>query len=129
MEIARRCAYAAETRDPILPKFADDEVEELRRVAREGLAARLDVIPHAAPVEDYEKRLEFELGIIEGMGFPGYFLIVADFIHWAKDNDIPVGPGRGSGAGSLVAYALTITDLDPLRYSLLFEDLQIRPQR
>jgi DNA polymerase-3 subunit alpha len=64
-------------------------------------------------VEEYEKRLEFELDIIEGMGFPGYFLIVADFIKWAKDNDIPVGPGRGSGAGSLVAYSLTITDLDP----------------
>ncbi|MFZ9073775.1 MAG: DNA polymerase III subunit alpha, partial [Paracoccaceae bacterium] len=82
---------------------------------------RLSVIPLSAPVEDYEKRLEFELGIIESMGFPGYFLIVADFIKWSKENDIPVGPGRGSGAGSLVAYALTITDLDPLRYSLLFE--------
>jgi DNA polymerase-3 subunit alpha len=88
----------------------------------------LAVIPHAAPVEEYEKRLEFELGIIEGMGFPGYFLIVADFIKWAKDNDIPVGPGRGSGAGSLVAYALTITDLDPLRYSLLFERF-LNPER
>ena len=121
VEIARRCAYKAEKRAPILPRFAEDEVEELRRQAREGLAARLAVIPHAAPVEDYEKRLEFELGIIEGMGFPGYFLIVADFIKWAKEQDIPVGPGRGSGAGSLVAYALTITDLDPLRYALLFE--------
>jgi DNA polymerase-3 subunit alpha len=128
VEIARRCAFKAEKRDPILPKFADDEVEELRRQAKEGLAARLAVIPHAAPVEDYEKRLEFELGIIEGMGFPGYFLIVADFIKWAKDHDIPVGPGRGSGAGSLVAYALTITDLDPLRYSLLFERF-LNPER
>ncbi len=128
VEIARRCAFKAYKRDPILPKFADDEVAELRRQAQEGLKARLAVIPHAAPVEDYEKRLEFELGIIEGMGFPGYFLIVADFIKWAKDNDIPVGPGRGSGAGSLVAYALLITDLDPLRYSLLFERF-LNPER
>ncbi len=128
VEIARRCAYKAEKRDPILPRFADDEIEELRRQAREGLAARLAVIPHAASVEEYEKRLDFELGIIEGMGFPGYFLIVADFIKWAKDHDIPVGPGRGSGAGSLVAYALTITDLDPLRYSLLFERF-LNPER
>ena len=121
VEIARRCAYRARTHDPILPRFAEDEVEELRRQAHAGLKARLDVIPHAAPVADYEARLEFELGVIESMGFPGYFLIVADFIKWAKDHDIPVGPGRGSGAGSLVAYALTITDLDPLRYGLLFE--------
>ncbi|MFN7002791.1 MAG: DNA polymerase III subunit alpha [Roseinatronobacter sp.] len=128
VEIARRCAFKASKRPPILPRFAEDEVEELRRQAREGLAARLAVIPHAAPVEEYEKRLEFELGIIEGMGFPGYFLIVADFIKWAKDNDIPVGPGRGSGAGSLVAYALTITDLDPLRYALLFERF-LNPER
>jgi DNA polymerase-3 subunit alpha len=128
VEIARRCAYRTRTHDPILPKFADNEVEELRRQAREGLKARLAVIPHATTVEEYEKRLEFELGIIEGMGFPGYFLIVADFIKWAKDHDIPVGPGRGSGAGSLVAYALTITDLDPLRYSLLFERF-LNPER
>ncbi|MFQ6547457.1 DNA polymerase III subunit alpha [Aestuariibius sp. 2305UL40-4] len=128
VEIAKRCAFKATTRDPILPKFADDEVEELRRQAQDGLKARLAVIPHAAPVEDYEKRLDFELKIIEGMGFPGYFLIVADFIKWAKEKDIPVGPGRGSGAGSLVAYALTITDLDPLRYSLLFERF-LNPER
>ncbi|MGR3322686.1 MAG: DNA polymerase III subunit alpha, partial [Pseudooceanicola sp.] len=128
VEIAKRCAYAAERRDPILPKFADDEVAELRRMANEGLQAWLAVIPHAVSVEKYQERLDFELGIIEGMGFPGYFLIVADFIQWAKDNDIPVGPGRGSGAGSLVAYALTITDLDPLRYSLLFERF-LNPER
>ncbi len=128
VEIARRCAFGAYRRDPILPRFADDEVEELRRQARAGLDARLAVIPHAAPVEDYHKRLEFELGIIESMGFPGYFLIVADFIKWAKERHIPVGPGRGSGAGSLVAYALTITDLDPLRYSLLFERF-LNPER
>ncbi|WP_170582838.1 DNA polymerase III subunit alpha [Ruegeria arenilitoris] len=128
VEIAKRCAFMAYKRDPILPKFADDEVEELRRQANEGLQARLAVIPHAVPPEEYQKRLDFELDIIEGMGFPGYFLIVADFIKWAKDHDIPVGPGRGSGAGSLVAYALTITDLDPLRYSLLFERF-LNPER
>src|SRR6056297_2312551 len=128
VEIAKRCAFGAYRRDPILPRCAEDEVDELRRQARAGLEARLAVIPHAAPVEDYEKRLDFELGIIEGMGFPGYFLIVADFIKWAKDQDIPVGPGRGSGAGSLVAYALTITDLDPLRYGLLFERF-LNPER
>ncbi|SDE36251.1 DNA polymerase III subunit alpha [Limimaricola pyoseonensis] len=128
VEIAKRCAFKTYKRAPILPKFADDEVVELRRQAQEGLKARLAVIPHAVSVEEYEQRLEFELGIIEGMGFPGYFLIVADFIKWAKEHDIPVGPGRGSGAGSLVAYALTITDLDPLRYSLLFERF-LNPER
>jgi len=128
VEIAKRCAFQAYRRDPILPKFADDEVAELRRQAQEGLRARLAIIPHAAEVSLYDARLEFELGIIEGMGFPGYFLIVADFIKWAKDQGIPVGPGRGSGAGSLVAYALLITDLDPLRYSLLFERF-LNPER
>ena len=128
VEIAQRCAFMAYRRDPILPKFADNEVEELRRQAHEGLEKRLAVIPPAVSREDYQKRLEFELGIIEGMGFPGYFLIVADFIKWSKNNHIPVGPGRGSGAGSLVAYALTITDLDPLRYSLLFERF-LNPER
>ncbi|RMC35253.1 DNA polymerase III subunit alpha [Paracoccus alkanivorans] len=128
VEIARRCAFAVSRHKPILPRFADDEVEELRRQSREGLEARLKVIPHAVPVEQYHERLEFELGIIEQMGFPGYFLIVADFIKWAKEREIPVGPGRGSGAGSLVAYALTITDLDPLRYSLLFERF-LNPER
>ncbi|MCU0803013.1 MAG: DNA polymerase III subunit alpha, partial [Rhodobacteraceae bacterium] len=128
VEIARRCAFAAKKRAPILPKFADDEVNELRRQANEGLQARLKVIPHSATPEDYQARLDFELSIIEKMGFPGYFLIVADFIKWAKDQGIPVGPGRGSGAGSLVAYALTITDLDPLRYALLFERF-LNPER
>ncbi|HEX9858319.1 MAG TPA: DNA polymerase III subunit alpha, partial [Paracoccaceae bacterium] len=128
VEIARRCAFKAAKRAPILPKFADDEVQELRRQANEGLQARLRVIPHAVTPEEYQARLDFELGIIEQMGFPGYFLIVADFIKWAKDHGIPVGPGRGSGAGSLVAYALTITDLDPLRYNLLFERF-LNPER
>ncbi len=128
IEIAKRCAFKVYKRDPILPKFADDEIVELRRQANEGLQARLAVIPHAVSLEDYQARLDFELGIIEGMGFPGYFLIVADFIKYAKENKIPVGPGRGSGAGSLVAYALLITDLDPLRYSLLFERF-LNPER
>ena len=121
VEIARRCAFMASRRDPILPKFAEDEVQELRRQARSGLAVRLSAGQRSAPEATYYQRLDYELGVIERMGFPGYFLIVADFIKWAKENGIPVGPGRGSGAGSLVAYALTITDLDPLRYSLLFE--------
>ena len=128
VEIARRCAFRPKKRKPILPRFADDEVEELRRQARAGLDARLAVIPHSAPLDTYRERLEFELGVIEGMGFPGYFLIVADFIKWAKERSIPVGPGRGSGAGWLVAYALTITDLDPLRYGLLFERF-LNPER
>jgi DNA polymerase-3 subunit alpha len=128
VEIARRCAFAAFKRKPILPKFADDEVQELRRQANAGLQARLKVIPHSATPVEYQARLDFELNVIENMGFPGYFLIVADFIRWAKDHEIPVGPGRGSGAGSLVAFALTITDLDPLRYALLFERF-LNPER
>ena len=128
VEIAQRCAFQTYRRDPILPKFADDEVAELRRQAEEGLKYRLSIIPHAVEVSEYEARLDFELKIIEGMGFPGYFLIVADFIKWSKDEGIPVGPGRGSGAGSLVAYALLITDLDPLRYQLLFERF-LNPER
>ncbi len=128
VEIAQRCAFMAAKRKPILPIFAEDEVQELRRQANEGLQNRLAVIPHAATVVEYQARLDFELDIIEKMGFPGYFLIVSDFIKWAKAHDIPVGPGRGSGAGSLVAYALTITDLDPLRYALLFERF-LNPER
>ena len=128
VEIAKRCAFQTYRRDPILPKFADDEVAELRRQAEAGLRYRLSIIPHAVEVSEYEARLDFELKIIEGMGFPGYFLIVADFIKWSKDQGIPVGPGRGSGAGSLVAYALLITDLDPLRYQLLFERF-LNPER
>ena len=128
VEIARRCAFAAYKRKPILPRFADDEVQELRRLANAGLQVRLKIIPHSATPEEYQSRLDFELNVIETMGFPGYFLIVADFITWAKNRGIPVGPGRGSGAGSLVAFALTITDLDPLRYALLFERF-LNPER
>src|SRR4051812_24509650 len=111
--IAQRCAVAAPQRRPILPRLGENEDEQLRRDAREGLAARLKNRP-AEQEQPYLERLEFELDVITGMGFAGYFLIVADFIKWAKANDIPVGPGRGSGAGSVVAWSLTITDLDPL---------------
>ncbi len=128
LEIARRCFWRPLPAKPILPRFAEDEVEELRRQAKAGLADRLAAAPGVAPAEAYEARLAFELGVIEKMGFPGYFLIVADFIKWAKARNIPVGPGRGSGAGSVVAWALTITDLDPLRYGLLFERF-LNPER
>ncbi|WP_159586419.1 DNA polymerase III subunit alpha [Chelativorans xinjiangense] len=134
VEIALRCSYYPKTRDPILPRFAGGDTEdaeaalkaeadELRRQAREGLEMRLATqgLAEGHAREEYVERLEHELGIIERMKYPGYFLIVADFIKWAKAKSIPVGPGRGSGAGSLVAYALTITDVDPLRFSLLFE--------
>lgn len=104
------------------------EARELERQAEEGLRARLAEGPPATDEQAYWDRLTFELDIINRMGFPGYFLIVADFIKWAKAADIPVGPGRGSGAGSLVAWALTITDLDPLRFGLLFERF-LNPER
>ena len=131
LEVAQRCAFRPRLHDPILPSFAGDlagETAELERQAREGLRARLDAIDLAADEQAYHYRLDFELGVIAQMGFPGYFLIVADFIQWAKAQGIPVGPGRGSGAGSLVAYALTITDLDPLRFGLLFERF-LNPER
>ncbi|MDG2474652.1 MAG: DNA polymerase III subunit alpha [Paracoccaceae bacterium] len=128
VEIAQRCAVKAECREPILPKFASNEVDELNKQAVAGLEKRLKSISHATSAEKYFERLNFELSVIKDMGFPGYFLIVADFIKWAKVQGIPVGPGRGSGAGSLVAYALTITDLDPIRYSLLFERF-LNPER
>ncbi|MDH7800572.1 DNA polymerase III subunit alpha [Rhizobium sp. AN70] len=140
VEIALRCSFVLKKRGPILPRFtgaSDDpeaaqraEAEELRRQAVEGLDHRLAALGMAPGYteQDYRERLDFELGVIERMGFPGYFLIVADFIKWAKLQDIPVGPGRGSGAGSLVAYALTITDVDPLRFSLLFERF-LNPER
>ncbi len=128
IEIARRCSFCSTGRKPILPVFTKNEAEEMRRQARDGLEVRLEAITLSAPAEDYHKRLEYELDVIESMGFAGYFLIVADFIKWAKNNDIPVGAGRGSGAGSLVAFALTITDVDPLRFSLLFERF-LNPER
>jgi DNA polymerase-3 subunit alpha len=139
--VAQRTAFAAPRRKPILPSLAGDregEAAMLRADAYNGLLARLRFMDEAladapdAQVEaqypTYFERLAFEADIIVGMGFPGYFLIVADFIKWAKDHDIPVGPGRGSGAGSVVAWALTITDLDPLRLGLLFERF-LNPER
>jgi len=131
--IAQRCAFAPPKRAPILPSLAGDQEGEalaLAQDAKAGLKARLskyENLPEAERAAYYE-RLDFEIGIITGMGFPGYFLIVADFIKWAKGQGIPVGPGRGSGAGSLVAWALTITDLDPIRLGLLFERF-LNPER
>lgn len=129
--IARRCAYMPKKGKPILPPFPTiggrTEEEELKAQAEEGLDARLKV-SGITDDKPYRERLAYELGIINKMGFPGYFLIVSDFIKWAKAHDIPVGPGRGSGAGSLVAYALTITDLDPMRFGLLFERF-LNPER
>ncbi len=125
--IAQRCAVAAPKRRPILPRLSDDEDEQLRRDARAGLDQRLTG-RSADEQQPYRDRLEFELDVITNMGFAGYFLIVADFIKWAKANDIPVGPGRGSGAGSVVAWSLTITDLDPMALGLLFERF-LNPER
>ena len=139
--IAKRCSVVAETRQPILPPFESEsglgEEDELRRQAENGLEERLTRHVFAGDMDDaarqaaatpYRDRLSYELGVINQMGFPGYFLIVADFIQWAKRQDIPVGPGRGSGAGSVVAWALSITDLDPLRWGLLFERF-LNPER
>ena len=133
IEIAMRCSWWPRARKPILPRFAAagaDQAEAekaeavlLREMAANGLTRRLAAHGMAPGLseDDYRKRLEYELGVIERMKYPGYFLIVADFIQWAKAQGIPVGPGRGSGAGSVVAWSLTITDLDPLRFNLIFE--------
>ncbi|HEX8533011.1 MAG TPA: DNA polymerase III subunit alpha [Allosphingosinicella sp.] len=130
--IARRCAFGAPKRKPILPNLAGDieaEAEQLRRDARAGLEKRLEGYTLSGEERQaYFTRLDYEVDVIVGMGFPGYFLIVADFIKWAKENDIPVGPGRGSGAGSVVAWSLTITDLDPIKLGLLFERF-LNPER
>ncbi|MXO50377.1 DNA polymerase III subunit alpha [Erythrobacter gaetbuli] len=131
--IAQRCAFAPPYRNPILPSLAGDlegEARMLEEDARKGLAKRLEPYGEMSDEElkVYVDRLDYEVGIINQMGFPGYFLIVADFIKWAKEQDIPVGPGRGSGAGSLVAWALTITDLDPIKLGLLFERF-LNPER
>jgi DNA polymerase-3 subunit alpha len=139
LAIARRCSYLLKPIKPILPRFTEDrpEDEELRLQSREGLRQRLEKHVFAPDMtleqreevaKAYRERLEFELDVIASMKFPGYFLIVSDFIKWAKAHDIPVGPGRGSGAGSVVAWALTITDLDPLRFGLLFERF-LNPER
>ncbi|MEY2927429.1 MAG: hypothetical protein RL367_1906, partial [Pseudomonadota bacterium] len=127
--VAQRCAVMAPKRDPILPSLGDleQEADQLRADARAGLDARLAKLADVDR-DAYFARLDFELDVIISMGFPGYFLIVADFIKWAKGQGIPVGPGRGSGAGSVVAWSLTITDLDPLALSLLFERF-LNPER
>jgi DNA polymerase-3 subunit alpha len=138
VEIAKRCNIELTLGKNFLPDFPIPSGmtmdEYFRQQSREGLERRLDVVlDRSAPDfaekrRPYDERLEIELGVIIQMGFPGYFLIVADFIQWAKRNGVPVGPGRGSGAGSLVAYALTITDLDPIAYDLLFERF-LNPER
>ena len=142
VQIARRCALTLVLGKPQLPNFPTPLLDDgspmpmadyFRQLSFEGLDERLEhLFPEAAEREQqrptYVERLEFEINTILKMGFPGYFLIVADFINWAKNNGCPVGPGRGSGAGSLVAYALKITDLDPLRYNLLFERF-LNPER
>ncbi|TLU72726.1 DNA polymerase III subunit alpha [Lichenicoccus roseus] len=134
LAIARMCAVMVETRKPLLPvcskvRSGSTEDETLRAMAAEGLAVRLDTMRADAETRaQYEARLAFELDVIAKMGFPGYFMIVADFIQWAKAQGIPVGPGRGSGAGSLAAWALTITDLDPIPFNLLFERF-LNPER
>ncbi len=133
LAIAQRCNLSLTLGQNVLPDFPVPEGQTigdfLRSEARAGLARRIEALGMpGGDRADYDRRLEHELDVIIDMGFPGYFLIVADFIRWAKDQDIPVGPGRGSGAGSLVAYALDITDLDPLRYDLLFERF-LNPER
>ncbi|OYY81041.1 MAG: DNA polymerase III subunit alpha, partial [Hydrogenophilales bacterium 16-62-9] len=137
VEIAKRCNLALELGKSRLPDFPTPDGMSLddymRQRSFEGLHERMaqlypDEAQRAARLPQYTERLEFELGTIIQMGFPGYFLIVADFINWAKNNNVPVGPGRGSGAGSLVAYSLRITDLDPLAYDLLFERF-LNPER
>ncbi|MFM5924995.1 MAG: DNA polymerase III subunit alpha [Novosphingobium sp.] len=131
--VAQRCAFSPPKRKPLLPSLAGDAAGEEQMLiddARAGLEARLRPYGELSAEErqTYFDRLDFETGVINKMGFAGYFLIVADFIKWAKENDIPVGPGRGSGAGSVVAWALTITDLDPIRLGLLFERF-LNPER
>ena len=135
LHIANRCNVDLRFGNYQLPDFLPPDGQDLhdfiRDEARRGLDERWPTIIAGTPAakrEDYEGRLDFELGVIEQMGFPGYFLIVSDFIRWAKAQDIPVGPGRGSGAGSLAAYCLKITDLDPIRYGLLFERF-LNPER
>jgi len=138
LEIAKRCNVSLTLGKNYLPEFPIPagltEAEFFCQESRKGLEERLDYLLDRTQSDfiekrkPYDERLDIELGVINEMGFPGYFLIVADFIQWAKDNDIPVGPGRGSGAGSLVAYSLKITDIDPLEYDLLFERF-LNPER
>jgi len=138
LEIAKRCTVELTLGKNYLPEFpipeGMTEAEFFSEESRKGMELRLEELfdtsadDFAEIRKPYDERLQIELDVINGMGFPGYFLIVADFIQWSKDNDIPVGPGRGSGAGSVVAYALKITDIDPLKYDLLFERF-LNPER
>jgi len=139
VNIAKRCSYMTRESKPALPKFPThegrSEDEEMHAVAFTGLRKRLGITDDFATIETiaenykpYYERLDFELSVIAKMGFSGYFLCVSDFIRWAKENDIPVGPGRGSGAGSVAAWAMEITNLDPLRFGLLFERF-LNPER
>ena len=130
--IAERCNVELELDKPVLPSFAVpegyDQVSYFEKLTRDGYQMRLKHLPYEIDRQVYDDRLEFEIEVINRMNFAGYFLIVADFIRWSKENGIPVGPGRGSGAGSLVAYSLSITDLDPIPYNLLFERF-LNPER
>jgi DNA polymerase-3 subunit alpha len=132
LEIAQRCAFMVRKRAPILPRFSSpsglSEDDELARQAREGLKRRLATSPPAGGEEAYWERLDREIAVIQSMGFSGYFLIVSDFMKWAVAHDIPVGPGRGSGAGSAVAWSLLITGVDPIRFGLIFERF-LNPER
>ena len=136
VEIAKRCNVTVRLGEYFLPQFPTGGMtteDFLVKVSKEGLEERLEFLfpdeeERAKRRPEYDERLDIELGVINQMGFPGYFLIVMEFIQWSKDNNIPVGPGRGSGAGSLVAYALKITDLDPLEFDLLFERF-LNPER
>ncbi|MBQ0722791.1 DNA polymerase III subunit alpha [Paraperlucidibaca sp.] len=138
VEIAKRCSLSLSLGKNYLPDFPVPPgmtmAEYFSQLSHEGLQKRLDKLFDRSRADmpeieaEYKARLEFELNIINQMGFPGYFLIVMDFIRWAKENGVPVGPGRGSGAGSLVAYSLLITDLDPIKYDLLFERF-LNPER
>ncbi|MEW6996516.1 DNA polymerase III subunit alpha [Colwelliaceae bacterium BS250] len=137
VEIAKRCNVTVRLGEYFLPDFPTEGLDIkdfLVKVSEEGLQQRLeflfdkDAADFAEKRKEYDERLYIELDVINNMGFPGYFLIVMEFIQWSKDNNIPVGPGRGSGAGSLVAYALKITDLDPLEFDLLFERF-LNPER
>ena len=140
--IAQRCAFMPEKKKPILPRFVDESGENeddiLDRQAHAGLIKRLqeEVLKYKVHINrnpkeveiEYTQRLEYELGVIKNMGFSGYFLIVSDFVKWSKQHDVPVGPGRGSGAGSLVGWCLYITELDPIKYKLFFERF-LNPER
>ena len=130
--IAKKCNFYLDEKPTILPKVYSSKLEEdnfLKKQSEEGLLNRLKKENYIEnKISSYKKRLDYELQIITKMGYSGYFLIVSDFINWAKKNNIPVGPGRGSGAGSLVAWSLFITDLDPIKFGLLFERF-LNPER